>query len=204
MTVQEVIDMAKYGELQNLGTSTNVSQILSYLNLGVLELYKRFPLKVEEHIITLVEGQSIYTMPADMMWIVAAYEEVSEDDAVSYTKIIPINKEEDVKSLNTISWNQVQVPLVTNGAYISVIYVAAPETYTENDLEETLEIPLQMVEALLGYMAFRAHSAINSGDEEARVLYQEFEASCDRLLTKGMFNQDDLYMSDRIKDKGFV
>lgn len=204
MTVQDIIDITKYGELQNLGSKADTAQVLSYVNLGVLELYKRFPLKVEEHIITLVEGQSIYTMPADMMWIVTAYEEVREDDVISYTREIPVNKEEDVTSLNTIGWNQVQIPLVTDSAYISLIYVASPEMYTEDQLSDTIGIPPQMTEALLNYIAYRAHSSIESGKEEDMSLYQKFEASCDRLLTKGMFNQDDLYMSDRIKDKGFV
>ena len=51
MTVQQIIDMAKAGELKNLVLDTDT--ILAALNLGIIELYKRFPLRVEEAIVTL-------------------------------------------------------------------------------------------------------------------------------------------------------
>ena len=49
MTVQQIIDMAKAGELKNLVLDTDT--ILAALNLGIIELYKRFPLRVEEAIV---------------------------------------------------------------------------------------------------------------------------------------------------------
>lgn len=204
MTVQQIIDMAKYGELNNLAIKNNTEAILSYLNLGMLELYKRFPLKVEEHVITLVDGVTIYDMPENYMWIVAAYEETPADED-TYVQPIPINKEDDEKSINTIGWSQVQVPTTTTGAFISVIYTAAPDMYTNGDLAESVEIPPQMVEPLMDYIAYKAYNAIDGGVQaESNVHYQKFETSCDRILQKGMFNQDDLYMTDRIEYKGFV
>ena len=203
MTVQEVIDMAKYGELSNISVKDDVDAVLSYLNLGMLELYKRFPLRVEEYLLELVEGQIVYTMPDGFMWIVSAYGEVPEDDQRDFL-VLPINKEDDPMSINTVGWNQVQIPVVSDGAYIAVMYVAAPTTYTASELSDTIEIPPQMVEALLQYIAYKAYSGVTSGDQEDMSLYQKFEASCDKILTKGMFNQDDLYMDDRITTKGFV
>ena len=45
MTVQEVIDMAKFGELRNLKLGVLEDRaIVSYINLGLIELYKRFTL----------------------------------------------------------------------------------------------------------------------------------------------------------------
>ena len=203
MTVQEVIDMAKYGELSNLSVKDDVDAVLSYLNLGVLELYKRFPLRVEEYLLELVEGQIIYTMPDGFMWVVSAYGEVPEDDQRDFL-VLPINKEDDPMSINTVGWNQIQVPVVSDGAYIAIVYVAAPTVYTADDVGNSIEIPPQMVEALLQYIAYKAYSGVTSGDQEDMSLYQKFEASCDKILTKGMFNQDDLYMDDRIVTKGFV
>ena len=203
MTIQQVIDIAKYGELSQLSVKDDITGVLTYLNLGMLELYKRFPLKIEEHIITLVEGQSIYDMPENYMWIVAAYEEAPDDTDI-YVQPIPINKEDDEKSVNTIGWAQVQVPLVTTGSFISIIYVAAPSIYTDLDLAEQIAIPPQMLEPLLHYIAFKAHGTMDNGAAEDNVHYQRFEMSCDRILAKGMFNQDDLYMTDRVNDRGFA
>lgn len=203
MTVQQVIDMAKYGELSQLSVKDDITGVLTYLNLGMLELYKRFPLKVEEYVINLVDGQSIYDMPENYMWIVSAYEEAPVDED-TYVQPIPINKEDDEKSINTVGWGQVQVPLVSTGSFISVIYVAAPDMYTDSDLAEQIGIPPQMVEPLLHYIAFKAHGTVDNGAQEDNIHFQRFEMSCDRILYKGMYNQDDMYMTDRVKDRGFI
>ena len=60
MTVQQIIDMAKAGELKNLVLDTDT--ILAALNLGIIELYKRFPLRVEEAIVSLDGSKQYYKM----------------------------------------------------------------------------------------------------------------------------------------------
>ena len=203
MTVQQVIDMAINGELSNIAVKDDLDVILSYLNLGMIELYKRFTLKVEESIIPLVEGVTLYELPNDFMWLVSAYEEVKEgsDEIVAE---IPINVEGDVKSVNIVGWNQIQVPVTVDGAYISVIYVAAPTVYTSSDLAETIDIPVQMIEALLHYIGYRAHGAIDGNiQSENNTHYQRFEASCSRIEGRGMMTSEDLNMNTRDM-KGFV
>ena len=204
MTIEQVISLAKGGELKQLAIDDE--DIVGYINLGMLELYKRFPLKTEEYIIDLVEGQTDYTMPSDYMWIVAAYGEILEDEVATVTvKSLPVNKEDDPNSINTSSWNGVQIPLVVDGGRVSIIYAAAPTTYTVGDMSVDIELPLQMIEALLTYMAYCGHGTIDSEVQtESSVHYQRFEAACDRLLIKGMFNEDDMYMDTRLVDRCFV
>lgn len=205
MTIGQAIDLAKNGELKNLAVGKDSSTVLGFINLGLIELYKRFPLNVNEHIITLVDGQTIYDMPNDYMWIVSAYQEV--DELVNFGEPyaqIPINEEDNPESLNTIGYSQVQIPVVATGAYISVIYVAAPTYFTIEQLEDRLPIPPQMIEAMLEYIAFKAHSTLpNSGQAENNLMYQRFEASCERILRLGMISSDDMDMKSRDL-KGFV
>ena len=52
MTVRQVIELAKASELNGLSTANKDDVVLGFLNMGVLELYKRFTLKVEEYLIT--------------------------------------------------------------------------------------------------------------------------------------------------------
>ena len=120
MTIDQVITLAKGGKIKNLAVADDTAALLGYINLGLIELYKRFPLKVEEHVIALQDGVSIYDMPDDFMWIVSAYQEVLVDD-VSVYKSVPINEEENPDGLNTVGYSQVQVPTTTTGTYISVI-----------------------------------------------------------------------------------
>lgn len=204
MTVGQIIDLAKYGELNGLNVSGKPEILVGYLNLGVLELYKRFQLKVEEFLIELQDGVDIYTLPSNCMWIIAAYGEVPID-SVESVNILPVNEEDNPLSINTVGWNKVQVPVSVAGAYVSIIYVASPDVYTVSELEEEVSLPAQMVEALLMYMGYRANSSIDTGVQtEDSIYYQRFEASCEKLRQYGMVNSDDMFMNKRIVLRGFV
>ena len=198
MTVQQVIDLAAGSELKTLAVRTDTNAVIGYINLGLIELYKRFTLELKEHIVELVDGQAIYTLPSDCMYIVAAYGEVDKDSGEK-VNILPINTEDDPLSINTISWKQVQIPLATTGSYISLIYVASP-AYIVN-AEEILELPPQLLEALLHYIGYRARCSV---DDANNTHYQRFELSCQRVLQLGLLTSDDLDMSSKTVKGGFL
>ena len=202
--------MAKAGELKNLVLDTDT--ILAALNLGIIELYKRFPLRVEEAIVTL--GNKEYykmdgtdpdvDMPTDApyMWIVRAYGEVPMDCDVSVNEL-PINDEDNILSINTVNWCTIQVPASIDNETISLIYVAAPVLLTAVDLNKTLPIPPQLYEALLHYVGYRAHGALDGNIQaENSTHYQRFEASCQRAKESGMYTTDSMEMDRNMK--GFV
>lgn len=215
MTIQEAIDMAKRGKLKNSNIVNNDAAILDTLNLGLVELYKRFPLRVDEAIITLRDGKTEYKMDgtdvdvsmpdnSQFMWIVAAYQEVTDEVEVNkvLTVQIPVNEEENPLSIQTVAWNTIQIPTVNDGAYVSLIYTAAPDLLTASDLTVALPLPPQMVEPLLEYMCYQANSTLDA-EVDTDKYYQRFEASCSRIELRGMTTSDDLDMSDR-QLKGFV
>ena len=202
--------MAKAGELKNLVLDTDT--ILAALNLGIIELYKRFPLRVEEAIVTL--GNKEYykmdgtdpdvDMPTDApyMWIVRAYGEVPMDCDVSVNEL-PINDEDNLLSINTVNWCTIQVPASIDNETISLIYVAAPVLLTAGDLNKTLPIPPQLYEALLHYVGYRAHGALDGNIQaENSTHYQRFETSCQRAKESGMYTTDSMELDRDMK--GFV
>jgi hypothetical protein len=200
MTIQGLVDLAISSELKNIAIKSDVAAVVGYMNLGLIELYKRFPLSVKEHLIELQDGIEIYDMPEDFMWIVSAYDEVPEDSD-DIVADIPINEEDNPASLNTISYNQVQIPVTVTGAMVSIIYVSSPIYYTEADLAETLPIPPQMVEALLHYIGYRGHGALDGNIQaENNTHYQRFEMSCARIEQMGMFTSDDLNTGNRMEN----
>ena len=204
MTVGQVIEMAKVSELNGLAIGTNTAAVLGFLNLGMLELYKRFSLKTEEYIIELDNTISIYTMPADYMWIVAAYGELEERSG-ELVNLIPINEEDNPGSINTCAWNKIQVPVNTTGAYISIIYMAKPPVYTLSDLDVEIDLPPQMIEPLLAYIGYKGNSTVKSGPQtEDNIWYVRFDSNCNRIRQESMLNSDDMYMKDRLGNRGFV
>lgn len=143
MKIEEVLDLAKNGDLKNIAVGKDNASIIGFINLGVIELYKRLLLKTEEVIITIgdatqaggiVNGlqqvtyinDTTYEMPSNFMSIVAAYGEIPVGSADSYNNLIPINEEENNQSILTISYNQIQIPTATTGANVSIIYTASP------------------------------------------------------------------------------
>ena len=204
MTVGQVIELAKVSEMNGLKIGDNTTSVLGFLNLGVLELYKRFSLKIEEYVITLQDMVDIYTMPANYMWIVAAYGEVDIRSTETVNEL-PINEEDNPLSINTVGWNKVQVPVSISGAYVSIIYVARPEMYELADLDVEIDLPPQMIEPLLAYIGYRANATIDSGvQSEDNAWYIRFDSSCNRIRQESMINSDDMFMNSRINKRGFV
>lgn len=204
MNVQQVVDLAKNSELKNLQVGGD-DVILSYLNLGLIELYKRFALSVKEHVVALQDEVEIYDMPDDFMWMITAYGEVPEDDKVSFVNILPINEEDNPISINMVNWHQVQVPLALTGDYVSLIYRASPDYLTEANMNDRIPIPVQMVDPLTTYMGYKAHASLDANvQDENNTYYQRFEIACDRIEKEGMFTSDDLSMVDRLKTRGFA
>lgn len=217
MTANEVIALARVGELSKLSIAIKDDNtvLLGFINLGLVELYKRFPLKNDEAIVTLRDGKTIYkldgtdpdvSMGEPFMYLIGAYEDGTDTDFSASVLSLPINEEDNIYSVNSISYNSIQIPLVTTGAYISLIYVAKPTKVTALTLDEELDLPDQMIEALLHYIGYRAHGAMDANIQtESNTHYMRFEASCNKLKELGVgIAPDDVSMNNRISMKGFV
>jgi hypothetical protein len=219
LTVQEVIDLAVAGELRQLGPSIKSDNdvLVGFINLGLIELYKRFQLRTEEAMITLQDGKTIYSLDGtdpdvtlsggDVMTIVAAFGDGSDPSDYSTDDLkLPLNVEMNAYSINTIGYNQVQIPLITQSAMISLIYVAFPAKASSAALDAELDIPDQFVEPLLHYMGYRGHGSMDGEVQaENNTHYMRFEAACDRIRELGVsVATDDLNMDSRVYDRGFV
>lgn len=205
MTLQEIINIAKNSELNTLAVKNNDAAIVGFVNLGLIELYSIFSLRTEEFIIELQDGVTIYDLPSDYMYMVAAYEEVPYG-SIGNSVPLPINEEENPFSVNTISYSQVQIPLSVKGNYISILYVPKPAKMDASLLDEELPIPDQLVTCLLNFIAFKGHGAIKTdGQGEADVYYIRFKKSCDDVKALGVgITPDDLGMGSRLYKRGFV
>jgi len=218
MTAQDVINLAKNAELKQLAIKNDELAVLGYLNLGLLELYKRFPLEEAEAIITLRDGKTRYkldgtdadvamTAGKDLLAIAGVYTTAlsSHIDMYGYsTKVIPmsINDEDDPAGVNTPSFNTLEVPAVATGALISVIYRVAPTFLTA--LTDIVPMPPQLLEALLNYIGYRGHGSINGElKTENQSHYVRFENSVKRVILDGLIPTDDL-ISKKLFHRGFV
>ena len=219
MTANEVITLAKAGELLQLSPAIKDDNnvLVGFINLGMTELYKRFTLRTEEAVITLQDGKTIYKLDGTdtdvvltggkVMYVIAAYGDgESRADYSVDDPILPLNVEDNPYSINMIGYDQVQIPLITASAVISLIYQAFPTKVTIDTLDAELDIPDQFVEPLLHYMGYRGHGSMDGEIQtESNTHYMRFEASCDKIRTLGVgITSDDINMDSRISLRGFV
>ena len=218
MTVREVIELAKNGELKTLAVKEDLQAVLGFINLGMLELYKRFPILQKEYLIEIMYHEVLYEMPEDFMWLITAYQYVKPPQTIlndfdfnvgMNTPVdlieLPINEPDEPLTVNTVGHRSVQIANREVGDIISLIYAAKPRTITEEDLDKEIELPPSMIEALLNYMGYRGHGSVDGKiNAESNTHYQRFELSVKRIEGEGMFNTEGLDMRHRIQDKGFV
>jgi len=209
MKISQVLSMVKSGEMKNVAITATSEDIIEYLNIAMIEMYKRFPLKTKEYLIPLQDNVIEYTIPDEnFMYIAAAYQELPENDTSTDNRL-GINDEDDPLAVNMVNWNVVQIPVSITGTYVSIIYVAAPDyiVYDEagTHLNLTLELPPQLLEALLHYIGYRAHGSVTAEiKSENNTYYQRFEASCNRARTLGLITRESLKSHHKFGKRGFA
>ena len=232
MKIEEVLDLAKNGDLKNVAVGKDNAAIIGFINLGVLELYKRLQINTDEVVITLGDETQVggivngmqqvtyindttYQMPSNFMGIIAAYGEIPEDIDTNYNNIIPFNEEENDQSILTISYNKIQIPAAPDGENISIVYNASSTMILSTDVLDVdgnivngavdVPIPYYLLEALLYYIGFRGHAGVDASvNQENNSYYMRFDASVKKVKEMGLVTTDDVSTFSRFYTKGFV
>jgi len=220
MKLSFLLEQARSGELDAISKKDKTDRkVITYVNLAMIALYNRFQLATEEAIVTLRPDivKTVYTMDAsdgdvtvsgaampdnDFMAIVAAFNEDGTE--------IKVNDEEDPLSIFTVAYNKVQIPLLGTNAYVSVIYRKNPTliTYVDdgdgNAEDVDIALPVQLLEAALHYIGYRAHGAINGEiAAENNTHFTRYIAACNLAETLGIITADDTSRI-AVNKKGFV
>lgn len=214
MKLSLVLTQARSGELAGLSTvDKSDEKVVGYINLALIALYNRFQLATEEAIITLRPDipKNVYTLNStdadvrvagqpmaddEFMSIIAAYEENGAE--------IPVNDDANPYGVFTVSYNQVQVPMLVDNGHISIVYRKNPKLLTSTDEDTDVPLPMQFLEPLLHYVGYRAHGAVDGNiNTENNTHYTRYIASCNMLESAGVLTADDT-VSAPVYTKGFV
>ena len=97
MTVQDVITYVKYSELSQLAIKDDSVAVMSFINLGMIELYKRFNLGIKVEIVRTNPLVSVYNLRnVDINKVITVYDAEGKtlvsptsslDDTYDYTQI---------------------------------------------------------------------------------------------------------------------
>jgi len=207
MTVQEVINLAKAGELKQLSIKEDNNVLLGFVNMGILELYKRFPLEEAEAILWLTRGKTEYKLDGTdedvhmdankkVLMITKAFDEQGDSVAINDPDY------KNILGINTPTYNTVEVPYIEEDEYMSIMYRVTPKFLTS--VAEEVPIPPQLLEALLNYIGYRGHGSVNGElKTENQSHYIRFDNSCKRVVLEGLI-QPELIPSNKFEARGFV
>jgi len=197
MLVSEAITQLKTSEVKQLGLKDSDADILGFINFGILELYKRFPLWEAEAVITQATDVVLYTLADGAANVVI---DLSDHNLLTILKVWDeddnfyiINNEKDPDSLKTPKYNQLKVAAasVVDGYVMTVDYRAAPLFLTS--VSDVIPLPVQFLEALFTYVGYKGQSSVKVGvKDENNAHYIRFEAACERIKTEGLFAGNDL------------
>ena len=220
MKLSFIIQQARNGELAGLSKIDKTDEkIVGYLNSALIALYNRFQLATEEAIITLRPDilKTVYTLDSvdadvkvngqampvgDFMSIICAYNENGSQ--------ISVNDDNDPFSIYTVAYNQVQIPLLEERSYVSVVYRRNPELVVFVDAgqgeaqDAEVKLPLQLLEPALHYIGYRAHGSVDGSIQaETNTHYTRFVAACNQAEILGVITADDTAHRS-VEAKGFV
>ena len=220
MKLSLLLQQLRAGELAQLSPNDKTDEkIIAYINMALVALYSRFQLSTEEAIITLRPdlAKTVYTMDStdadvrvnnqpmtddEFMSIIAAY---NEDGS-----LIDVNDDKNPGSIFTVSYNKLQIPILEDNAYVSIIYRRNPTlvTYVDNGsgfaTEQTVPLPMQLMEPLCHYVGYRAHGSVDGKlTTENNSHYTRYDAACKRAEELGTLTADDT-ITCTVASKGFI
>lgn len=211
MLLSDIFEQLTYGELSQLSiggmndgeiTPERYTPIIAHINLGLTELYKRFPLRIKDVQIQQYEAITSYILEEDftvstgtatikyildsndpftnnLLRIEQVYDDIKEE-------YYPLNNVSDSKSLHVTAFNTIRVPtpVSTNTMTVSYRYnhprieVAGLDPFTYD-----VDLPQSLLEPLLYYVASRAYSGVPAldGQNQGLEYLQKFEASIAKI-----------------------
>lgn len=237
MYVQDVFEQLAFGELYNVslgGTPckgvpvADYPMLITHINLGMIELYKRFPIKINQLIIDLYPEIIKYRLDKKyalnntdstepVKFIRDSAEFPYNNDLLKIERIFNEDGQELFMNVTNAYWavqtpeyNVVQCNYPDEENSLLVEYRAKPDNITipatglNPEIIEIL-LPEVLIEALVNYVSARIYASLNPDGTigEGKNYYMQFERSCKEILHQGLINYD-YAMNYRLEAAGWL
>lgn len=214
LTYGELSQLSISGEEQGMITTANQGAVITAINLGLIELHKRFPIKMGMVIVQQMTGVTeyhldnryAYTNPHatdDSVYYKYIIDSVAQpftndvlliegiSDELNYT--YTINEESDCSTIITKGATTIDVPNPDAEIALFVNYRAAPvkiDTKVSDADDVVIDIPPQYLEPLLSFVANRFFTSFNASNPEAGMYFSKFEAACALIDKNGLHHKN--------------
>lgn len=234
MIVGDLFALLSDGELSNFSLANDgdgtikgrwAYKIGRYLNDGLFRLYSRFQLKESVLTIATQDGRNYYHLrrkfaesntdssASDSPFIVDSEDSPFIGDVI---KILEVRDSEDnirvldspnnKESLFTVQNDTLRVPKPEDEDKLFITYQASHPKVDVCDIDQPLELPEYLVEALLVFVASKVYASM--GGQENTAISQQYrmayEDLCRHVTTSGLQNSMTGYAEPKFADRGFL
>lgn len=207
MRLRQIFDILKNTELKQIIVGENDDQVISLLNLALIEVYGKFAILQEEHNIVIEPGVTRYRLPQNTQKVLQAYwRNTKKHPLTGYDDFteIPINDINCKESIFTPQPYLVHIPNPFEGRVYSLMIIVSPPYVTKENID-TLEffVPDQYLEPIVNYAAYRAYKSMN-GDENTEIgsHYKFYMMSCNEVYKKGLAQTNPI-TNLKLEERGF-
>lgn len=222
MKVSQFLSFVRDSELSNLSSNSFTDdRLISFMNLGIIELSKRFRLATKVETIQTSMYTHIYTLRhSDVINILDIIDSTGKSlipqrtsDSESYDYKLMSNNSfllkrkfdyvasithTPVKGGELEDLQEVQAPDLS----LVVVYSAIADLVT--DKEDDLPIPELFIEALMSYVGYKSYRTLGAnGQNDSSEKWKVFEYCCS-LVTNSSYAGNDSILGKSVQSKGFV
>ena len=185
------------------------AKLVRHIDMGLLELHKRFPLRIREVFIQQYDQITFYTLnsrfavtntestepvkyiedtasnkfvDSDFLCVDRVFNEIGEE--------LPLNDNSQCNSLFTAGFNIIQVPCPVSTNSFLAHYRASHGNLSTTEQSDQVEVncPYSHLEALLYYVVHRVLASTHIDESNNYLL--KFEQSCNKLTELNLLNED--------------
>lgn len=224
MKLSEIFTQLSYGELSqiSLGSSEmggidegNYPRLLAHINLGLLALYKRFPLKEGRTVLTLQPGVLTYSLgtenvlKVERIYTEQGWELGLNDEADPYACFTPSAHLLRVPA--EVAARRMDLPDHLKTSTLEVVYRAGHPLLALDSLgyldpeQVEVELPYSHLEPMLYYVASRVNNPMGMSNEfhAGNSYYAKYEAACQQLELQNL-RVDQGAQNTRLDRNGWV
>lgn len=211
MKLKDLISILRYGELTNISwdNESRIPQVIAQINLGLLNLYSKFPILEKSIAIAQYPHISIYNLTSQYArtntestetykYILDTQLDPFKDDILQITaatdefgRSIPLNDDNAPDSWFLPAYNQLQIPNATLDETAFLIYRAKPEYIdpVTKDLDIEVFMPQYLVDPLVNYVAYKIFIGMGGENAQIAAIYQQlYEKQCMDIANSNLLN----------------
>lgn len=211
MKLKDLISILRYGELTNISwdNESRIPQVIAQINLGLLNLYSKFPILEKSIAIAQYPHISIYNLTSQYArtnaestetykYILDTQLDPFKDDILQITaatdefgRSIPLNDDNAPDSWFLPAHNQLQIPNAALDETAFLIYRAKPEYIDPEtkDLDIEVFMPQYLVDPLVNYVAYKIFIGMGGENAQIAAIYQQlYEKQCMDIANSNLLN----------------